>query len=275
MAQLQVGDKAPAFTLSTSTARRCKLSSFKGKRVVVYFYPKADTPGCTTQSCDLRDAKPELKKLEGDVVGISPDPPTKQKKFDDKYELGFPLLADKDHEVAEAWGVWGEKSMYGRKFMGIIRSAFVVDEKGKIAGAFYKVSPKDTVPKVQRCSADSRGLVPRPATAPHLAAVVSQRVSDASVAAGRPGGARGRRDEVAGDDDPVRGAVEDPVDRLEGLARLERGSRREAQLGRADTGEGVPEDLRRDRVPDRQQPGPDSWLTRIPVITAALPAGGV
>ena len=115
----------------------------------MYFYPKADTPGCTTQSCELRDAS-DLTKLGADVLGISPDAPAKQKKFDDKYELGFPLLADEDHAVAEAYGAWGEKSMYGRKYMGIIRSAFVVDEKGKIAGAFYKVSPKDTVASVTR-----------------------------------------------------------------------------------------------------------------------------
>ena len=102
------------------------------------------------QSCNLRDAFPQLKKLKAVVVGISPDPVEKQKKFDDKYGLGFPLLADTDHAVAEAFGVWGEKSLYGRKFMGIVRSAFVIDEKGKLAGVFYKVSPKDTVPMVQK-----------------------------------------------------------------------------------------------------------------------------
>jgi peroxiredoxin Q/BCP len=149
MAQLKVGDKAPAFALKDQAGKTVRLSGFKGKRLVVYFYPKADTPGCTTQSCSVRDAFPQLKKLNAAVVGVSPDPPEKQKKFDDKYGLGFPLLADTEHAMAEAWGVWGEKSLYGRKFMGIIRSAFVVDEKGKIAGAFYKVSPKDTVPKVE------------------------------------------------------------------------------------------------------------------------------
>ncbi len=115
----------------------------------MYFYPKADTPGCTQQSCNLRDAMPDLKKLKAVVVGISPDPVEKQKKFDDKYKLRFPLLADTEHSVADAWGVWGEKSLYGRKFMGIVRSAFVIDEKGKLAGVFYKVSPKDTVPKAE------------------------------------------------------------------------------------------------------------------------------
>ena len=130
MAQLAAGKRAPAFTLTDQHGKKVKLSDFKGKKVVVYFYPKADTPGCTTQSCALRDAEPDLKKLKAVVLGISPDTPENQAKFDEKY------------------GVWGEKSLYGKKFMGIVRSAFVVDEQGKIAGAFYKVSPKDTVPKV-------------------------------------------------------------------------------------------------------------------------------
>jgi peroxiredoxin Q/BCP len=149
MATLAVGDKAPAFALKDQHGKLVRLSSFKGRRVVVYFYPKADTPGCTQQSCNLRDAFPHLKKLNAVVYGISPDPVEKEKKFDDKYGLGFPLLSDTDHAVAEAYGVWGEKSLYGRKFMGIIRSAFVIDEKGKLAGVFYKVSPKDTVPKAE------------------------------------------------------------------------------------------------------------------------------
>ena len=149
MAKLAVGDKAPAFALKDQDGKLVRLSSFKGKRVVVYFYPKADTPGCTQQSCNLRDAFPQLKKLKADVVGISPDTVEKQKKFDDKYKLKFPLLADIDHAVADAWGVWGDKSLYGKKFKGIIRSAFVVDEKGKLAGVFYKVSPKMTVGSVE------------------------------------------------------------------------------------------------------------------------------
>ncbi len=149
MAQLVAGDKAPAFTLLNQAGEKVKLSDYKGQRVVVYFYPKADTPGCTTQSCDLRDHRKDLTKLGAVVLGISPDTPEKQLKFDKKFKLGFPLLADEDHAVADKWGVWGEKSMYGRKYQGIIRSAFVVDEKGKIAAAFYKISPKDTVPKVK------------------------------------------------------------------------------------------------------------------------------
>ena len=141
---LAVGDKAPNFSLVDQHGKKVKLADFKGRKLIVYFYPKADTPGCTTQSCNLRDAEPGLKKLKAKVLGISPDAPAKQLKFDDKYGLGFPLLADVDHVTADAWGVWGEKSLYGRKFMGIVRSAFVVDEKGKLAGVFYKVSPKAT-----------------------------------------------------------------------------------------------------------------------------------
>jgi peroxiredoxin Q/BCP len=142
MAQLEAGDKAPTFTLLDQRDTKVKLSDFKGRKVLVYFYPKADTPGCTAQSCGLRDVAGEIGDTA--VVGISPDPPKKQAKFDDKYSLGFPLLADEDHAVAEAYGVWAEKSMYGKKYMGIVRSAFLIDEKGKIAEAWYKVSPKDT-----------------------------------------------------------------------------------------------------------------------------------
>ncbi len=139
---LKPGDKAPALSLTDQHGKVRKLSEFKGRKVLVYFYPKADTPGCTQQSCGMRDI---LGKI-GDtaVLGISPDKPAKQLKFDEKYGLGFPLLADEDHAVAEAFGVWTEKSMYGRKYMGILRSAFLLDEKGKIAEAWYKVSPKDT-----------------------------------------------------------------------------------------------------------------------------------
>ena len=139
---LKPGDKAPAFTLLDQDENKVKLSDFKGRNVLVYFYPKADTPGCTKQACGLRDVMPEV----GDtvVLGISPDKPAKQKKFDDKYSLGFPLLADEDHAVAEAFDVWTEKSMYGRKYMGILRSAFLIDGNGKISEAWYKISPQDT-----------------------------------------------------------------------------------------------------------------------------------
>src|SRR5437763_15431359 len=139
---LSPGDKAPAFTLLDQSGNKVKLSDFKGRKVLVYFYPKADTPGCTTQACGLRDVIPDVGDTA--VLGISPDKPTKPKKFDEKYSLAFPLLADEDHKVAEAYDVWTEKAMYGRKDMGILRSAFLIDEKGKIVEAWYKVSPKDT-----------------------------------------------------------------------------------------------------------------------------------
>ena len=144
--RLRIGDKAPPFVLSDQTGAKHSLASHKGRRVLLYFYPKADTPGCTTQSCSVRDARRDFGHQGVDVLGISPDKPAAQQKFDTKYRLGFPLLADEDHAVAEAFGVWGEKSMYGRKYMGIVRSAFLIDEQGKIAGAWYGVSPNDTVP---------------------------------------------------------------------------------------------------------------------------------
>ena len=143
---LSPGDKAPSFSLVDQDGTKRTLDSFKGRSVLVYFYPKADTPGCTTQACGLRDVLGDIGDTA--VLGISPDKPAAQQKFDAKYGLGFPLLADEGHKVAQAWGTWGKKTLYGRSFMGIIRSAFVVDEKGKIADVFYKVSPKATVPKV-------------------------------------------------------------------------------------------------------------------------------
>jgi thioredoxin-dependent peroxiredoxin len=144
---LSQGQKAPDFSLTDQDGRTVKLSDYRGRRLLLYFYPKADTPGCTTQSCAVRDARQDMKKLSVDVLGISPDTPEDQKKFDVKYSLGFPLLADTDHAVAEAYGVWGEKTNYGKTYMGIIRSSFLVDEKGTILRAWYKVKPEDTVPK--------------------------------------------------------------------------------------------------------------------------------
>jgi len=118
------------------------LASFRGKRVLVFFYPKANTPGCTQQACGLRDVAGDI----GDtvVLGISPDKPAAQKKFDDKYTLGFDLLADTEHDVAQAYGVWTQKSMYGKQYMGILRSAFLVAADGTIEQAWYKISPADT-----------------------------------------------------------------------------------------------------------------------------------
>src|SRR5947207_10440686 len=139
---LKAGDKAPAFSLRDRDGATVGFGDFKGRKVLVYFYPKADTPGCTTQACGLRDVSGDVGDTA--IIGISPDPPSRQAKFDQKYGLGFPLLADEDHAVAEAFDVWGEKKNYGRTYMGIIRSAFLVDEKGKVEEAWYKVSPKAT-----------------------------------------------------------------------------------------------------------------------------------
>lgn len=144
--ELKIGDKAPSFKCEDQNGKVRSEKDFKGAPYVIYFYPRADTPGCTTQSCALSDARKDLKKLKADVIGVSPDTPAKQKKFDDKYKLGFTLLADEEHSVADSYGTWGEKSMYGKKYWGIVRSCFVVDAKGKIAGVKYKISPKDTVP---------------------------------------------------------------------------------------------------------------------------------
>jgi peroxiredoxin Q/BCP len=145
---LKPGDKAPAIALPDQSGNTVKLADLKGRKVLVYFYPRADTPGCTTQACGLRDALPEI----GDtvVLGISPDKPPALAKFDAKYELGFPLLSDVDHAVAEAYDVWAEKKNYGKTYMGIVRSAFLVDEKGKVAEAWYKISPKDTPLKLKQ-----------------------------------------------------------------------------------------------------------------------------
>lgn len=139
---LKTGDKAPGIALLDQNSKKVSLKDFAKKKVLVYFYPKADTPGCTMQSCLLRDIRKDIGKTA--IVGISPDEPAKQLKFDKKFELGFTLLADTEHKVAKAYKVWKKKSMYGREYMGIERSAFLIDEKGKILQAWYKISPKDT-----------------------------------------------------------------------------------------------------------------------------------
>jgi peroxiredoxin Q/BCP len=143
---LTPGDKAPAIALPDQDGTVRELVAYKGRRVLVYFYPKADTPGCTQQSCGLRDIADEVGDTA--IIGVSPDKPAAQKRFDTKYGLGFPLLADVDHAVAEAYDVWREKSMYGRTYMGILRSAFLIDPKGKVEQAWYKISPKDTPKKL-------------------------------------------------------------------------------------------------------------------------------
>jgi len=147
--KLTEGATAPDFSLRDQDGKTTRLSDFRGRKVLLYFYPKADTPGCTTQSCAVRDARQEFRKLSVATLGISPDTPEDQKKFDVKYSLGFPLLADTDHATADAYGVWGEKNLYGKKSMGIIRSSFLVDEKGAVLRAWYGVKPDETVPKAR------------------------------------------------------------------------------------------------------------------------------
>jgi len=145
--QLKPGDPAPAFALADQHGETVRLEDYRGRRLLVYFYPEADTPGCTTQSCDLRDHRQEFGDLGVDVVGISPDMPDKQLAFDEKYGLGFPLLSDPDHAVSIAWGTWGEKQNYGKTYVGIIRSSFLIDPDGKIEHAWYRVQAAKTVPK--------------------------------------------------------------------------------------------------------------------------------
>ena len=139
---LAEGDRAPAFTLPDQDGKKVKLSDFKGQTVVLYFYPRADTPGCTTQACGIRDRSDEYAAAGAKVIGVSPDAPETLEKFDDKYGLGFTLLGDINHKVADKYGAWGEKSMYGKKYMGMLRSTFIIDPKGKIAKVFPKVQPK-------------------------------------------------------------------------------------------------------------------------------------
>ncbi len=135
---LKEGDKAPAFTMEDQDGKPVKLSDFKGKRVVLYFYPKDNTPGCTTEACAFRDDYAKLKK-KAVVLGVSPDSAASHQKFVAKYSLPFPLLVDEGHAVAEKFGAWGEKSLYGRKFMGIIRSTFLIGKDGKIEKVWPKV----------------------------------------------------------------------------------------------------------------------------------------
>jgi len=148
--RLEAGDKAPAFSLSDADGKTVKLSDFKGRKVIVYFYPAASTPGCTKEACDFRDSLAELNEAGIDVVGISPDKPEKLAKFRDAQSLTFPLLSDPDKKVLGEWGAYGEKKMYGKTVQGVIRSTFVVDEKGKIAVAQYNVRATGHVAKLRR-----------------------------------------------------------------------------------------------------------------------------
>ena len=147
MAKLAVGDQAPDFEAFTDQGTKLHLQDLQGKRVILYFYPKDDTSGCTTQACGFRDAYPTIEEKNAVVLGVSPDDEKSHRKFKTKYDLPFALLVDADHAVAEAYGVWGEKSMYGKKYFGIIRSHFVIDEQGRLADVQVKVSPTDSVEK--------------------------------------------------------------------------------------------------------------------------------
>ena len=143
--ELQVGDLAPDFEAKTDSGETVKLSSYRGQRVVLYFYPKDDTPGCTTQACGFRDNYVEIEERDAVVLGVSPDGQASHQKFKTKYDLPFTLLVDEDHTIAELYGVWGEKKMYGKTYMGVLRSHFVIDEQGKIVDARVKVRPADSV----------------------------------------------------------------------------------------------------------------------------------
>jgi thioredoxin-dependent peroxiredoxin len=139
---LEPGDKAPAFTLPDQNGEKIRLSDFKGQALVLFFYPRADTPGCTTQACGVRNRKADYKKAGARVIGISPDEVGAIDKFAGKYDLGFTLLADADHAVADKYGTWVEKSMYGKKYMGVQRATFIIGPDGKITKVFPKVQPK-------------------------------------------------------------------------------------------------------------------------------------
>ena len=139
---IKEGDKAPAFSLYSDGNEKISLSDFKGKKVVLYFYPKDMTPGCTQEACDFQASLSQFKKKRAVVLGISKDSVERHDKFKEKYDLAFPLLSDLDGKICEAYGVWKEKSLYGRKFMGIERTTFIIDEKGKIAKIFPKVKVK-------------------------------------------------------------------------------------------------------------------------------------
>ena len=140
------GTPAPAARLTNQHGDTVDLAAFRGRRVLVFFYPKASTSGCTQQACGLRDIAAGIGGTA--IVGISPDAPAAQKKFDDKYSLGYDLLADTEHTVAEAFGVWQQKSLYGKQYMGIVRSAFLIDPEGIVEHAWYKISPADTPKKL-------------------------------------------------------------------------------------------------------------------------------
>ena len=145
--KLSKGDAAPDFVLENQDGEEVTLKSYRGKKVLLYFYPKASTSGCKNQSCAVNEALPELNKLNCEAIGMSADTVKRQKNFAVKNDYNFPLLADLEHVIGDQYGIWGQKKMCGKEYMGIIRSSFLIDEEGKILEAWYKVSPKDTVPK--------------------------------------------------------------------------------------------------------------------------------
>jgi len=146
--QLKVGDKAPAFSLPSDQGKMISLSDFRGKNLVIYFYPKDDTPGCTVQACSFRDNISEIRKLGAEVVGVSLDPIKSHEKFRDKFKLSFPLLADENIEMSKAYGTYQEKSMYGRTYWGLVRNTYIVGPDGKIAKVFEKVKPAEHIAEV-------------------------------------------------------------------------------------------------------------------------------
>ena len=154
MTELQIDDQAPDFTLPTDGNGKITLSDLKGQHVVIYFYPKDDTPGCTTESCAFRDALPEFKNMDAQIIGISKCSVAKHDKFKGKYDLNFPLASDEDGKACEAYATWVEKNMYGRKYMGIERSTFLIDKTGKITKIWRKVKVKGHVDTVQKSLAE-------------------------------------------------------------------------------------------------------------------------
>jgi thioredoxin-dependent peroxiredoxin len=147
MGKLAIGDQAPDIKAVTDQGTELTLRDLRGKRVILYFYPKDDTTGCTTQACGFRDRYPEIEEKNAIVLGVSPDSAASHQKFKTKYNLPFTLLVDTDHAIADAYGVWGEKSMYGKKYMGVVRSHFVINETGKLVDVQYKISPTDSTKK--------------------------------------------------------------------------------------------------------------------------------
>jgi peroxiredoxin Q/BCP len=153
MTELAEGSKAPAFKMKASGGRDVSSAALKGKPYLIYFYPKADTPGCTKQACGVQEALPALGRLGLEVIGVSPDPMPPIEKFAKKFDLAFPLASDEDHTVAEAYGVWVEKSMYGKKYMGMERSSFLVGADGRIAKIWRKVKPEQHAAQVLEAAA--------------------------------------------------------------------------------------------------------------------------